>query len=420
MLRPEGNFDICFSDAPSEGAELPLAIETSSSSSEPPTAKVRRNSCHYFIKNDVCDIRREFVRTNKTNNFVLPSIPQQTPPAIRVHLVQLVGRIGKREKSKGKKITEISLKVPHLSQTKVMTSLSSREEKVEERDSLVLHKGNKVINNSEIGLEKHKGANMNHNIPALGLKNERKEQEVESRREQPKSYDVMDDDIMTSSDTTDNTSESRGDKLVAKKSQQEGKNILLYSVKDFLKWLLISLQTSFLVVLLLTTVTNVTNGLVNIRPQERITLIGNSADFLSAVVNSSTVFLSFLLMIQLHKLAILTAICIGLGLYLHVESLEKPCGRPKGGIKKLHNTRIREKKIGPSDNFCGYVRPMMQHLAGSVLAGKCLCAYIFLYTHFYATRIFNISKYTVNLGLGDNYQALIDLIYLYIYIYIYM
>ena len=81
----------------------------------------------------------------------------------------------------------------------------------------------------------------------------------------------------------------------------------------------------------------------------------------------------------------------------------------------MHNTIIREKKIGPSDNFRGYVRPMMQHLAGSVLAGKRLCAYIFLYTHFYATRMFNISKYTVNLGLGDNYQALINLIYLYIY-----
>ena len=82
----------------------------------------------------------------------------------------------------------------------------------------------------------------------------------------------------------------------------------------------------------------------------------------------------------------------------------------------MHNTRIRKKKIGPSDNFRGYVRPMMQHLAGSVLAGKRLCAYIFLYTHFYATRMFNISKYTVNLGLGDNYQALINLIYLYTYV----
>ena len=40
-------------DAPREGAELPLAMETSSSTSKPPTAKVRQNSCHYSIKNDI-------------------------------------------------------------------------------------------------------------------------------------------------------------------------------------------------------------------------------------------------------------------------------------------------------------------------------------------------------------------------------
>ena len=305
------------------------------------------------------------------------------------------------------------LNAPPLRQPKMMTSLSSRMQKAGERNSLSSRKIREDINNSEIGLDNHKGSNMNHNNPKLGLKSERKKQEVASRREQTKSYDVMDDDIMTSSDTTP---ESRGNKLVARKPRQDGKNILLYSVEDFLKWLPISFQTITLVVLLLTIVTNVTNGLVHIRPHERMTLIGNSANFLSAVVNSSTVILSFLLMIQLHKLAILTAIFIGLGVYLHVESLEKPCGRPKGGIKKLHNTRIREKKIGSSDNFRGYVRPMMQHLAGSVLAGKRLCAYIFLYTHFYATRMFYISKYMVNLGLGDKYQALISLIYLYIYV----
>ena len=164
-----------------------------------------------------------------------------------------------------------------------MTSLSSRVGKVEERDSLVLRKGNKAINNSEIGLGKHKGSNMNQNNPKLGLKNERKKQEVASRQKQPESYDVMDDDIMTSSDTT---SESRGNKFVARKPRQDGKNKPLYSVEDFLKWLPISFQTITLVVLLLTIVTNVTNGLVNIRPHERITLIGNSANFLSAVVNS--------------------------------------------------------------------------------------------------------------------------------------
>ena len=251
----------------------------------------------------------------------------------------------------------------------MMTSLSSRMQKAE-RNSLASRKIREDINNPVIGLDIHKGSNMNHNNPELGLKSKRKEQEVASRREQTENHDVMDDDIMTSPDTT---SESQGIKLVARKPQKEGKNVLLYSVENFLKWLPISFQTITLVVLLLAIVATMTNGLVNIRPHERITLVGNSANFLSAVANSSTVILRFLLMIWLHKLAILTAIFIGLGLYLHIESLEKPCGRPKRGIKKLHNTRIREKQIGSSHNFLGYVRPMMQHLAGSVLTGKRLC-----------------------------------------------
>ena len=113
----------------------------------------------------------------------------------------------------------------------------------------------------------------------------------------------------------DPTPESQGIKLIARKPRQEGKNVLLYSVENFLKWLPISFQTITLVVLLLAIVATVTNGLVNIRPHERITLVGNSANFLSAVANSSTVILRFLLMIRLHKLAILTAIFIGLSLY---------------------------------------------------------------------------------------------------------
>ena len=183
-----------YCDAPSEGAELPLAMETSSSPPKLPTAKVRRNSCHYSFKNDVCDIRREFVGTNKRVNFVPPSIPQQTPPAVRVHLMQLVGRIEKRERSKGKKIMENISKVPHLSQSKIMTSLSSCGQKVEERDSQSSRKIKRDINNSVIGLDIHKGSNMNHNNPGLGLKGERKEQEVASRREETKIYDVMDDE----------------------------------------------------------------------------------------------------------------------------------------------------------------------------------------------------------------------------------
>ena len=292
------------------------------------------------------------------------------------------------------------LNAPPLRQPKMMTSLSSCMQKAEERNSLASRKIREDINNSVIGLDIHKGSNMNHNNPGLGLKSERKEQKVASRRKETKNYDAMDDDIMTSPDTTRNP---RGIRLVAGKPQIEGKSVLIYSVGDFLKRLLVNFRTITLVALLLAIIATVTNGLVNVRPYERITLVCNSANFLSATANFPTVILCFLLMIRLHKLATLTSIFIGLCLYLHIDSLEKPSGRPKRCIKRLHNTRMRDKQIGYSHNLLGYEISMMQHLASSVLAGKRLYTYILLFTHFYAIRMFYISKYTVNLGLGDNY-----------------
>ena len=62
---------------------------------------------------------------------------------------------------------------------------------------------------------------MNHNNPCLGLKSERKEQEVASRREEIKVCDVMDDDMITLPDTTHSSQRIR---LVAGKPQKKGKS----------------------------------------------------------------------------------------------------------------------------------------------------------------------------------------------------
>ena len=67
---------------------------------------------------------------------------------------------------------------PPLRQPKMMMSLSSRMLKAGERNSLASHQIREDINNSEIGLDIHKGSNMDHNNPELGLKSKRKEQEV--------------------------------------------------------------------------------------------------------------------------------------------------------------------------------------------------------------------------------------------------
>ena len=164
-------------DAPKEGEELPMAMETSPRPATLPTAKVRQYSCHHYAKNDVSDIRREFVGTNKQINYVPPSISQQASSVCRVHLMKLVGRIGKRERSKGRHLTDCKFKEPHLSDEKVMTSLLLPGQNSDERNtqsSLML----KGTNSSEIGLGNRKYQYRNNKSTRKGLKANKKEQEA--------------------------------------------------------------------------------------------------------------------------------------------------------------------------------------------------------------------------------------------------
>ena len=188
-----------------------------------------------------------------------------------------------------------------------MTSLSSRGQKAEERNAQSSRKTKVGINNSVIGLDIHKGPNMNHNNPCLGLKGERKEQEVASRREETKVCDVMDDDMITSPDTLRS---SQGIGLIAKKPQKKGEKCAHIFGRRLLEVANGKLRTVALVALLLAIIANVTSRLVNIRPYERKTLIGNSANFLSAAPNFPTVFPCLLLLVMLHISATLTYIFI--------------------------------------------------------------------------------------------------------------
>ena len=105
----------------------------------------------------------------------------------------------------------------------------------------------------------------------------------------------MDDDIITSPDTP----YSEGNRIVAGKHQKKGKSLLIYSVDDFGKLLMVSFRTITLVALLLAIIANITSGLVNIRPYGRKTLIGNSTNLLPAVPNFPDGFPSLLFLVML-------------------------------------------------------------------------------------------------------------------------
>ena len=55
-------------------------------------------------------------------------------------------------------------------------------------------------------------------------------------------------------------------------------------------------------------------------------------------------------------------------------------------------------------------------LARNVLAGKRLDTYIFPSADFWASRVYYLDTYTVNLEFDDNFTVVYDLLYIYIYI----
>ena len=62
----------------------------------------------------------------------------------------------------------------------------------------------------------------------------------------------------------------------------------------------------------------------------------------------------------------------------------------------------------------GYEMRIMQSLARTFLAGKRLVTYVFQFADFWASSVFYLDTYTVNLELNDNFKVFYHRIYLYI------
>ena len=110
-------------DAPNEAEELSIPMASSHKPPTLPAAQVRQYSWHHYTEKNVYDKRREFVGANRQSNRVSSVLSQQTPLVARVHLLDIVRKVGKRERLKGKNLTDFMFKAPHLSRRKDMTSL---------------------------------------------------------------------------------------------------------------------------------------------------------------------------------------------------------------------------------------------------------------------------------------------------------
>ena len=324
-------------DAPNEGEELPMAMASPPRPSTLPAAKVRQYSCHHYAKNDVSDIRLEFVGTNKRINCVSPFLSQQAPLVSRVHLLEVVGRIGKCERSKGKRLTVDMFKSPHLSLGKDMTSLLVPGQKLEERNTQYsdMHEGS----NTEISLCDRKYQHTNDICTLKCPKANTRGQEAESRHPGSKHYDDIECDVIVA----ENGDVTRPDinKPIARKRYVPRKQSLMYSEGSFKSSLRVCSRTFAFIALLLAIVISVSGGLFNIRLPERKSTVGTSASLplfesFVAIRFRDFLFLPILQESSANILGIIEGLCPG----MEAETMWNNNKRLIRRMEVLHNTII--------------------------------------------------------------------------------
>ena len=140
-------------DALNASEGLPTPVVSPPRPPTPPAAQVRQYSWHHYDKKkgDLYDVRLEFVGANRHTNRVIPSLPSQAPPVTRAHLMSVVRKVERSERSKGKLQKGSVFKGLHESQGKNITSsLHSRQkpERISQQYSVI--RDNAERSNSEM------------------------------------------------------------------------------------------------------------------------------------------------------------------------------------------------------------------------------------------------------------------------------
>ena len=286
---------------------------------------------------------------------------------------------------------------------------------------------------SGISLVNHEYTHINDEYTLERLKVQEKEREgewmfksqestncqgAESRHPGSTTYDAMGDAL--NSDVTTRVPDVN--RLIARKRYVPRKRSLMYSVGSFERSLRACSRTITFIVLLLAIIINVLGGLINIRLYGRKSTVGTSASlplFEYSMSNSCRdSFLSILCKFSANILGIDEELwpCV------IIETNWKDNKRLKRRREVLHNARIQDEggygHTGYSHSSLGchgYEMPFCKRSPEQFLAGKRLIIYIFLFAAFWASSMFYLDTYSVNLELNDNFKVFYDHIYLYIY-----
>ena len=206
-------------NAPAEAEELPIPMASPPRPPTLPAAQVRQYSWHHYAKNNVSDIRWEFVGANKRTNRASPFLSQQAPLVSRVHLMKVVSKIGKNEKSKGKHLTDFMFKSPHLSDGKDMTSLLLPGQKTEGRSTQysVMHE----CSSSGISIFDHEYQHTNDKCTLKCSKDMKKEREAEFKSPGSTNYDDIECDVIVTEGNGDVTRQDVNKPIARKRYAQK-------------------------------------------------------------------------------------------------------------------------------------------------------------------------------------------------------
>ena len=241
-------------------------------------------------------------------------------------------------------------------------------------------------------------------------------QKAKARHPGSATYDGIKCDVIVASSNSDDTLwDVEVNRLIARKRYVPRKRSLTYSVGSFERSLRACSRIVTFIALFLAIVTNVLGGLINIKRYERKSTVGNSSSLplsgpLSAISNRE---LSFF---HLRKLStIILVIYEELWPCVIIETNWKDNKRLKRCKEILHNSRntnIFRPVITPS-----WLRNLRSGnvAEATFLAEKCINTYLFLFADFWASSVYYLNTYTVNLELNDNFKMFYDHIYLYIY-----
>ena len=357
---------------------------------------------------------------NKQTYRASPSLSQQAPLVAKAHLMAVVRRVEQKERTKGKQLGEFVFKNLLQSHGKNLWAVvPSRRKSERENQQCSVIRDNAERTNSELNQLVHVPQYENNIHTLKSLKTRKEEGDLKFKCPGSTSCQTHSDVIVNKP-------------VVARKRCAQKKHSLV-SKKGFLKSTLsMCSQTFTKVALMLAVVISILGGVLNVKLPGRISTFGPASLVCHECEYGNNSNSAHPLSFAIFRESAAALIDLSKGLCSRISKVMFLTGSKQlaGSMKMLQNTLRRSGPIvsrfsrpralarsSASSRSKRYSARSEPTLTRNVLAGKRLDTYIFPSADFWASRVYYLDTYTVNLEFDDDFPVVYDLLYIYIYIY---